>query len=313
MWQFYEIVKPKRPALFPLISYLLSSIAGLYTHYYMFFVVAAQYLFILLFRRDLFKKFLLFSLFFLISYFPWVPFFLSQARSVASGYWIGTISVETIRDTLITLVRGEQVTVFTQILPLLFLAYLLAGLVRGRGKLKDFATWLMILWFLVPLVLPLIISLARPIFFYRYLIFAAVPLMLLPLYFLSSKKGADKLFLLPLAILAIYVFTDLASFVGRTDQHFKPILAKIHQEAKPGDVIYTVLPSFAEVVYYNNYDGQPLTVRVLPNGLLQSSGKALLDTYVAKKYLVIEDFPASGRYWLLEPGPKYALVDRNSY
>lgn len=307
MWHFSEILKSNRPRFLSQFFYLLSSVAGLYTHYYMFFVVAAQYLYLLVFRRHLFSLFLKFSLLFLILYLPWLPFFLSQTRSVAGGYWIGKLTWETIGGALVVLVTGEQRTVFTNLLPVFFTIYLA---VSARSKrLLTPETALFFFWLLVPFAIPIVISLVRPIFFYRYLVATSVPLMLLPLFWLSATK---KLSFLPLVILAVYLYTAGVAFVSQTDPHFKPILAKIHREAKPEDVIYTLLPSFAEVVYYNNYDGRPLPIKVAPLGLSQASGRALLDTYVSKGYLTIAEPPKIGRYWYLEPGPKYALVDRRT-
>lgn len=294
MWLFYK----------ESVFYLLPTILGLYTHYYMFFVVAAQYLFILLFRRNLLKKFIIFGVLIVILYLPWLPFFFSQAKSVAGGYWIGKLGWDTIAGALVVLVTGEQWTIFSYILPVIFLVYLIVA--ARNKKFLTSQSALFAFWIFVPFLIPIVVSLFRPIFFYRYLVFTAVPLMFLPLYWLTGRK---KFSFFPMVILGIYIFTAAVSFFSQTDQHFRPVLAQVHKEAKPGDVLYTVLPSFAEVVYYNN--GR-LPVRVLPTGLSQASGKALLDTYVRKGYLTIEDFPKTGRYWSLEPGPKYALVDSHS-
>lgn len=285
--------------------YILPTVLGLYTHYYMFFVVAAQYLFILFFRRELFKKFLTLGIIMGVLYLPWIPFFFSQVRSVAGGYWIAKPGWDTIAGAVIVLITGEQRTIFTYVLPFVFLIHLFFA-----GRSKKFLTAesaLLALWVLVPFLISIAISLVRSIFFYRYLVFTAVPLMLVPLYWSNGRK---KISFLSITILGIYVFTAIMAVFSQTDQHFKPILSKIHQGAQPGDAIFTVLPSFAEVVYYNN---GKLPVRILSVGLSQASGKALLDTYVAKGYVTIADLPKTGRYWFLEPGPKYALVNSNSY
>lgn len=314
MWQFHKLTKIHRTGSEIRrngFAYILLTTLGLYTHYYMFFVVMAQYLFILLFRRDLWKRFLLFSFLFFLLYLPWLPFFFSQAKSVAGGYWIGPIGLGTIAGGALVLFLGEQRTPLTYVLPLLFFFYFVSGwqVVAKAKKLLTPETALFVFWIVIPFVTPLLISLVRPIFFYRYLVFISAPVMLLPLYWLAAEKKLDKIFLvLPGIILLSYLFTDTVSFLTNTDQHFKPILAKIHQEAKKGDTLYTLLPSFAEVVYYNNSDGQPLPVKVVPVGLAQASGKALLDTYVQKGYLTLENRPKQGRYWYLEPGPKYKLV-----
>lgn len=300
-WQFYEIIKGKGNNFL----YLIPSVLGMYTHYYMFFIIGAQYLFVLLTRRDLIKRFILLGVGFVIAYIPWLPFFLAQTKSVASGYWIPPVTYETVRDTAKVLVRGEQGSQFYDQLPTWYVFFMLVGagvaLVKKRLFTKE--TLLFTLWFLVPFFAPVILSYVRPIFFYRYLIVTAVPLMLLPLWWFGVKKH-PLLLVFPLVFLAIFLHTDWLSFTTETNQIFRPVLKTVKETPHP---IYTRLPSFAEVVYYNNYSGEPLPVMVIPEGLQQASGKALLDTYVSKGLIKLENPPEDQTYWLLEPGPTYEI------
>ena len=63
----------------------------------------------------------------------------------------------------------------------------------------------------------------------------------------------------------------------------------------------TVLPSFAEVAYYRNRLGLNNDLVVSPEGLVQYSGKSLLDAYVANGMVTISD-KIDGRYFELKPG-----------
>ena len=80
---------------------------------------------------------------------------------------------------------------------------------------------------------------------------------------------------------------------------------KLYQTKKPGsEPVYTVLPSFAEVVYYVGDNDQ---VKVLPEGIIQFSGKSLLDAYVRLgKTEIVQPNPP---YWSLVPGPKMTHVE----
>jgi len=77
---------------------------------------------------------------------------------------------------------------------------------------------------------------------------------------------------------------------------------KIINDIKDDDAIVTVLPSFAEVLYYRNRNNLENELVVLPEGLVQFSGKSLLDAYVQKGIVTIDDYP-KGRYYELRPGP----------
>jgi hypothetical protein len=83
-------------------------------------------------------------------------------------------------------------------------------------------------------------------------------------------------------------------------------LTKIYSTKKPGDgPIYTVLPSFAEVMYYV---GDTDKVIVTSEGLIQFSGKSLLDSYVRSGEIVIADPPAKQSYWMVTPGIKSEFI-----
>ena len=76
---------------------------------------------------------------------------------------------------------------------------------------------------------------------------------------------------------------------------------KILDDVKPDDKLITVLPSFAEVLYYRNRFELKNELIILPEGLVQFSGKSLLDTYTSNGTVRIDDYP-KGRYYELRPG-----------
>jgi len=147
----------------------------------------------------------------------------------------------------------------------------------------------------------------RPIFFWRYLIGSSVPLAMVmvhaaqkfPKYLMWGAVG-----LLIILSLAADYFT-LASYpYGFKQVYANDVMPKI----KPSDKIVTVLPSFAEVLYYRNRNHLSNDLIVLPEGLVQFSGKSLLDAYVASGVTRIEETPA-GRYFDLEPGPSINIKE----
>jgi hypothetical protein len=83
----------------------------------------------------------------------------------------------------------------------------------------------------------------------------------------------------------------------------REIFSLIHDQSSSSDIIFTFLPSFAEVAYYNK--GQ-LKIIVSKTGLVQFSGKSLLDIFVSQNRAEIGDSP-SQRYWQVEPGPTISL------
>jgi hypothetical protein len=138
-----------------------------------------------------------------------------------------------------------------------------------------------------------------PVFFYRYLIFSAIPLLFL---FLQGLfKLPQKVTLLGIIfIVSFYVAINFESF-SRHPNSFREEKELIYQTKTPGDSpIYTVLPSFAEVTYYFSADEQ---IFVKPEGLVQFSGKSLLDSFVRKGKIKVQDPLPGETHWFLEPGP----------
>ena len=98
------------------------------------------------------------------------------------------------------------------------------------------------------------------------------------------------------------VLIDISTFT-RTTYGFREIYSqKIMPSVKPEDKIVTVLPSFAEVLYYRNRNNLVNELIVLDEGIVQFSGKSLLDAYVANGTVKIMD-SVTGSYFELRPGP----------
>jgi len=156
-------------------------------------------------------------------------------------------------------------------------------------------------WLVVPVLIPTLMSFLTPVFFYRYLVFTSVPIILIITWGLSAFKK-EVLYALGALLLVFYVKTDYRIF-DRFPRSMKEELgAAFEAEQVPSDEapVFTYLPSFAEVYYYTH---QRAPVKVMPLGLVQSSGKSLLDKYEEKDLVEITE-PAEGQaYWEFDQGP----------
>ncbi|MFH2085367.1 MAG: glycosyltransferase family 39 protein [bacterium] len=275
-----------------------------YTHYYAWFILAGHAFYLLLFARKHILPMLTSALGILLVQLPWLPTLLGQTSSVKSSYWIAPINSTTHIEFFLRVTGGDVVTSMQK--PL---AYVIGGILfldfLRRLRRRDFPAHYCFLmtWLLIPTLIPTLLSLAlAPIFFYRYLIFSAIPILILTVQ--ALKDLPRTLFLTLLVLIAgselyvdYYIFSQcpLSMREEVTNlQHINPSLSSV----------YTVLPSFAEVAYYLN-SSKP--IQVLPEGLVQFSGKSLLDAYVRLgKAEIVEGAPP---YYLLEPGPKTTIVE----
>ena len=292
------------------VPFILFSTLGIYTHYYMFFILAAQGLYLLLFERKTFFSMIMAYFVSGVLYLPWVPFLYSQVSSVGQSYWIGGIDGRTHYEALLRILGGEQQNVFRPFLFWLATALIAIGLIQHiRQKSFEKPYILIWLWAVVPFVLATLPGLKvgefalpfRPIFFWRYLIGAAVPLSLVIVH--AAQKLPDTIF--KISIVLVILLSISADFLtlARYPYGFKQVYEQnIIGKISPSDKIVTVLPSFAEVLYYRNRFQLTNEIIVLPEGLVQSSGKSLLDTYAQNGLVTVDEKPI-GDYIELRPGP----------
>src|SRR3989344_162229 len=252
-----------------IIGFILFSALGIYTHYYMFFVLAAQGIYIMLYDRQILFKMIGTYIVVGLLYLPWIPFLAGQLNSVAEDYWIGGIDKRTHFEALLRILGGEHQN---------FIRPWLSGLSIDGVKLPF-----------------------RPIFFWRYLIGSSVPLSMVMIH--SAQKFPKYLMVATVGTLIILSLAVDLTTIQRHPYGFKQVYEeKILGDVKPDEKLVTVLPSFAEVLYYRNRFGLKNELVVLSEGLVQFSGKSLLDAYASKGTVTIDDYP-KGRYYELRPGP----------
>ena len=292
------------------LGFIFFSTLGIYTHYYMFFTLAAQGIYLLLYDRKIFLITILLYIVIAILYVPWAQVLIAQVSSVSESYWIGGIDKRTHFEAFLRILGGEHQNAIRPWLFGLSVGLILTGILqhilRHKFEKPYLLTWL---WAVVPFILASLPGLAidgiklpfRSIFFWRYLIGSSVPLAIVivhtaqkfPKYLMWTSVGG-------LIILSILI--DVSTFT-RTTYGFREIYkGKIVNEIESDDAIVTVLPSFAEVLYYRNRNNLENELVVLPEGLVQFSGKSLLDAYVTKGIVRIDEYP-QGRYYELRPGP----------
>ena len=280
----------------------------------MFFVLASQGLYVLLFDRKILLKMLLPWIAILLFYAPWIPYLFGQLTSVGESYWIGNINARTHYEALLRILAGEDKTVFRPFLFGLSIALILFGtwhhLIKKRFEKPYILFWL---WAVVPFILASLPGFRinenfalpfRPIFFWRYLIGASVPLALLIVHGAGTfRKLYFKLSIGIIVMLSIGV--DLITW-----NKFPPTFRQVYETQVIGsiessDKIVTVLASFAEVLYYRNYFGLKNDIIVLPQGLVQSSGKSLLDTYSENGVVTVGNAPEGEKYFKLMRDENY--------
>lgn len=285
------------------LGYFLVGSVGVYTHYYMWFILASQGLYWLMFDRKQFWKVVGVFGGISLAQLPWLPTLVSQVGSVAGDYWIAPIDKRTHWEWLVRVAGGDYDTPQRGVAVGIILVLLTMSLITVKWREKKYprAYWFLWLWLMVPVVLPTLISVYRPVFFYRYLIFSSIPILIISLWGLWAVRDW-LVYGVGAGLAAAYVSINVLGW-QRYPYTMREEIDKVMAE-KPAKIV-TVLPAFAEVMYYTK---DRTEVQVLPVGIVQFSGKSLLDAFVRVGRVKIEEPGEAESYWLIEPGPKSEYV-----
>ena len=314
---FFLLELSKNFNKFRSVSFVFFTTLGVYTHYYMLFILGAQGLYLLLFDRKIFWRMAGLYTAVGILFLPWLKVLVGQISSVGSSYWIPPIDFrQTYFDAFERILGGESQSIWRTALFSISLVFLAVGIFQHVIKRRFEKPYLLIwLWAIVPFILASLPGLSvdgfklpfRPIFFWRYLIGASIPLsMVIVQASQNLPKAAFKISIA--AILVMSVIIDGFTFATRPRGFREEYQEKVVGTITSGDVIVTVLPSFAEVAYYRDRYNLTNKLIVSPEGLVQFSGKSLLDTYVLDGKVTISD-KIDAKAYLMTPGPKLVISD----
>jgi uncharacterized membrane protein len=230
-------------------GYIIVATLGMYTQPFMAFVLLAHTVY--LFLQKQFGRLILNGLGIFLLFLPWIPTLMTQFA--ASGpMWMWPIDTTLVTSVLANLYFGYEGTPGSlwpvmQLISLIFLGMYLS--IWNVKKIRSQALLLLTLVF-VPLLVVLSVSVIKPIYVHRYLIYVTVAeVFLASMFFALSKKSYSSL--IAIFILAL---TTLLNFVI-APYHQKVNLQQTFEEVNPqlteNDVVYAASPLvFYEAIYY---------------------------------------------------------------
>lgn len=147
----------------------------------------------------------------LILWSPWIFVFIKQASRLEQEFWIPKPDWDTITQTLRALLNASAPGEASQIMTWVLCAVLCFGLVYYRKNLSVF--FFLAALFAIPVLGELIVSIRRPIFLDRTLIWITIPM------FLVLAAGIAQLRLRPLMIITLGVLAT--NYLFSTSDYFR--------------------------------------------------------------------------------------------
>ncbi len=258
-YAFYQILIGKYKNN-PLI-HLISSLLGLYTHYFMILVIINQIIFLLLFnkKKNIFSLMVINYLIIFLFFVPWLIFLLIQKNDFFHSFWIKKISFHAFISLLGIIYTGYEFDFkfYNQsVLKLSLFFMLLIGVsfskIHGERSLSKRLFYSLLIWgTAMPLIVG-IISFFKPIFLPRYLIFSTVGFLLLIVFILERIQIVPRI----ITLIIIFLFTinyHQVQIKERKKNDVRSIIKEIKTLAKKEDVLYVTNElDFHVAQYYFN-------------------------------------------------------------
>lgn len=247
-------------------TYFLSTILGLYTHYFMIFVLAIQFL-IFKSKRQI-KAFLYFL--------PWLIFLFFNKNFIFSPFWIEALSKKDIINFIGNLYSGYEYNFNffeknIKTLSFFLLTIIFSGLfikIKNNFQKKLFKT--LFIWGIIIPFFIAVLSFIKPIFLPRYLIFANIGLILLIIFIIEKYPILLKTIVL-LLLFSITINYNKLQIKERKKANIRKTIYEIKSLMKKNDLLYVTNElDFFTAQYYldekkvyiwgKNYDEIPLYI-----------------------------------------------------
>lgn len=142
----------------------------------------------------------------LILWSPWIPASIQQIRRVNQEFWLPSPDWNTVTQTLRALLNASAQNQIGQVMTWSLCATLCLGLIYYRKKLSIFLFWAAL--FMIPVLGELLVSLHRPIFYGRTLIWITVPMVMV------LGAGVAQLRFRPLIVIVLGILSANYLFSG---------------------------------------------------------------------------------------------------
>lgn len=219
---FYSLYKKNKNL------YFISSILGLYTHYFMIIALIIQFLMIKLRQRIIF-----------LSYLPWIIFvFINKGISISS-FWINKPNIKSLINFIGQVYTGYEIEFKFYDKSLIILSLGLVSIIT-IGYLLLFKNKIfkyLLSWSIGIPFFTVLISFIKPVFLPRYLIFCSIGLILLIIFIIEKLPKFFRYLIFILLLITTINYNQL-QIKERRKFNLKKSILEIKYLMKKNDLIY---------------------------------------------------------------------------
>lgn len=240
--------------------YILTTFAGLMTHYYMIFTIILQiFMFFIEEKSKILQRKNLFLIIPIILFSPWFLFMELQKNIKFSSFWIQPTALKTFLDLPALIYTGYEHMYYFYNTSIEFRALILWVIIcfglfiffKKKPEQKKY----FLFYFIWGLVLPFGIagiSIYKPIFLTRYLIFSSVGMVFLLITIINQTPKIIQIITITL-LLIISLQYHQSEIQYRKKSDYRKIITEIKKLAKPIDILYVTneLDYFTAQYYFD--------------------------------------------------------------
>lgn len=287
--------------------YIVSATLGMYAHPFMAFVILAQNIYLAITHR--FRTTIRNDLLILLFYLPWLPTLYSQFQT-SGPMWIYPVDLNLVLSVLGNLYVGYEGTP-GHLWPLMWV--LSALFIGGALSVWKRRAWrkhslFFIVMVAVPLTVVLGISLVKPIYVNRYVIFVTVTEVYLLSFYIVGIKNRNRRRAIATVLLLVTFLTNFLAVSFHRKVDIRSTFGEILPQLTPDDVIYAATPLvYYESLYYTSnripvflYNPQRITVPryAAAVGMPPEVWATTVPLFPRRAFIVQED----GRFRLVSQG-----------
>lgn len=228
--------------------YWIMSIFGLYTHYFMIFILLAHAVFEIIKNRKrshLYNKAIQIAIP-VIAWLPWMGYMISQRSIVGQSFWISKPHWYDIFTVIGLLYTGHEWS-FTPLvngITMFLSAFMIGGILylflqrKHLIKKNILPFYYFLLWGLVPPLFVFLLSfVSTPLYIPRYLVLATPGILLAIIFILEHVPTRVRQASLAVLFIITLMYQQY-QITHKTKDHVKPMYQEIKAIAEPEDVVY---------------------------------------------------------------------------
>lgn len=245
-----------------ILGYIISSALMLYTHYYGFLILAAQNIFFFTnyFKSSSFsilslKKWVKYQIVIGILYLPGFVLFAKHTVAIQGGFWLPEPTLNLALRAFVIYSGSFYLSLVLVIFSLVSFSTLLGDKDRKAGDnirlSQTNLLYLLLLWLLVPIILPYLLSLfSTPVLLDRYTIGASIAFYLLAALGIVATRIRPLILIVVCVILVLSYFNLEKYYESVQKYQWRQTMGYIDENASVGDYV-AVYPIFElDTAYY---------------------------------------------------------------